>query len=703
MFERLAFVGATARATPPSRAQTLPVNQAHLPYRPDIDGLRAIAVLPVIFYHSGLGFPGGYVGVDVFFVISGYLITKIIYDLALKQSFSFADFYNRRVRRLFPALFTMMLATSTWAVTHMLWTDVRDFGRSLTAATVYLSNVYFYLASDYFEAPARTMPLLHTWSLAVEEQFYIVVPFAIFALTRFFPRRTHVPLILGTSAVSFGLCVFLTNVSSSAAFYLLPTRAWELGLGAALAIWSPPVHRNRFLSEVLSATGIAAILFAALRFSDSVPFPGWRAAIPTAGTAMILSTGGRSGAIVERILATDPFTFVGKISYSLYLWHWPIIVAFTYAALHPLTGAQSAEAVLLSFAFATVSWRYVERPFRTRRLLPTARSLFAAAAVASLIAVSFGELLYMTDGYPARYPPQLLTLLDKVDTKTVAPDCFSVTPQQVQNNRLCVRGAPGVAATFVFVGDSHAGALSDGLFAAARSRGLSGVQFTAKGTVPLPGLHSFPNDIAEREPLTRAFLSYLPKHPELKTVIVTAFWVYRATGQSYRHAVVLNYDAQYDGSGTAYNPIAFRHALERLVSAFPDRHFVFIDDTPSGDALDVQRYARAVYNGLHPEAGLPRKVDDQERATYEPILKDLAARHQNVAYMPILGRICGPELCPLFRDGHALFHDGDHLTIFGSRQFEPALGAVFDNVWRSAPIFEAPSGSHLKRPAPGRS
>jgi peptidoglycan/LPS O-acetylase OafA/YrhL len=684
-----------------SSRRTVPQNQAHLHYRPEIDGLRAIAVLPVVFYHSALGFPGGYVGVDVFFVISGYLITKIIYDLALEKRFSLLDFYSRRIRRLFPALFTMLLAVTCWSATHMIWTDLRNFGGSLVAAATYLANVFFYLSSGYFVEAARTRPLLHTWSLGIEEQFYIIVPFLIFGLARFVPRRLHVPLIAGLSVLSFALCVWLTRHATNAAFYLLPSRAWELGLGGALAIWAPPVYRFHWLSQLLCAAGVAAILFAVLTFGAGTPFPGWAAAFPTMGTAAVLSAGGKSGALIERLLATPPFTFVGKISYSLYLWHWPVIVAFTYSAVHPITPAQSLLAIAISFVLAVFSWRFVEQPFRTRRLLPTARQLLAAAAIASFAAIAVGETIHFENGFPQRYPSNLVALLDEKGLRTKRPDCFSVTPERVKAGKLCVRGAPGVAPAFILVGDSHAGALSDGLFAAAASRGLAGVQFTANGVVPLIGVHSLTNDVRMKEPLTHAFLLYLRAHPELRTVIVAGFWYYRATGRSYRHPAVINVDSGYDGSGTAYDSVAFRHGLERLVDAFPERRFIFLDDTPSGDDLSLRRYLRAVYNGLHPEAGLARASADAERAAYEPILQKLATSRMNVSYAPVLSQTCGPKLCPLFESGRALFLDGDHLTRFGSMQQEPALGALFDQLRAEMPAFKGPLAprSAVKRAA----
>jgi peptidoglycan/LPS O-acetylase OafA/YrhL len=651
----------------------LPPNQAHLKYRPDIDGLRTMAVLPVIFYHYSLGCPGGYVGVDVFFVISGFLITKIIYDLTVKHSFSFIEFYGRRIRRLFPALFLMLAVVTLWASIEMIWFDLKDYGASLIAATTYVSNFYFYATTGYFMQAAETKPLLHTWSLAVEEQFYIVVPLVLLAIVRLTSNRWHVSLILGLSALSFALCIFLTRFYTPAAFYLLPPRAWELGLGGAVAIAAPAIRPR--LAGLLSIGGLAMILFAVFTFSDATPFPGWSVAIPTIGTAAVLSAGGRRETLVERFLCTRPITFVGKISYSLYLWHWPVIVALNYPS-----GGTFVKALIglgVTFGFSILSWRFVELPFRERRFLP--KNLFITSAIASIIAIVAGAALFLANGFP--HPASLVELLDDKRWEELRPDCHATTARARINN-LCIRGASDVAPSFLLAGDSHASALSDGIFAAARGQGIAGVQFTDAGFVPLPGRRSLTSSrgakwSAQRS-LTDAFTQYLTQHRELRTVIITAFWIREATGMSYRNVQEIEVDDSYDGSGTAYNPIALRHALSRLVEMFPDREFVILDDVPSGRAIDLKEYARTVYTGRPFAGGLSKAAADAQRVSYEAIMESLVATHQNVRYAPVLARLCGQDLCPLFRrDGVPIYRDGDHLSRYGSLDLAPALYGVF--------------------------
>jgi hypothetical protein len=350
--------------------------------------------------------------------------------------------------------------------------------------------------------------------------------------------------------------------------------------------------------------------------------------------------------------------------------------------------------VLLSFVLAVLSWHYVERPFRLRRLLPDARSLFRGAAIASVAAVGVGLLLYLSGGLPQRHPAKLVALMEQWGTETRRPDCHRVTPARAAADRLCIRGAPGVAPSFVLAGDSHADALSDGLFAAARNRGVAGVHFTPTGTVPfLLGRFSLDGD--PHDPLAPSFVTYLRRHPELRTIIMTAYWAKEATGRSYKRELEVVVDEGYDGSGAAYNPIAFRRALERFVKAFPDRRFILLDDVPAGEALDLREYARVLYTtGSAPPSGLPRGTADAQRASYEPILKSVAAVNRNVVYVPVLWRLCGPKMCPMFLpDGLLLYRDGDHLSRAASEKLAPALEVLFGSRPREAPRFEVPAPS----------
>jgi peptidoglycan/LPS O-acetylase OafA/YrhL len=666
----------------------MPEAGAKTTYRPDIDGLRAIAVLAVVLYHAGLAFPGGYLGVDIFFVISGYLIIPIIYGPMIEGRFSAAEFFERRARRLLPAMSAMLLGTLLWSGWWLIAPDLVHFGGSLAAASAYVSNIYFYFTnSGYFVEAALTKPLLHSWSLGVEEQFYILAPVALWALVRLAPRSMHVPGIAIVSLLSFALCAWKWGQGSAGAFYLLPARAWELGLGGALALAAPQLDRRRWTAEALSFCGLGAILVGLAASRESLSSSLWLTVLPAAGTAAILASGARSAALVHRLLSLRPLVFVGLISYSLYLWHWPAIVALSYGSADKPTPGQALPAVAISIVLAAASWRWIEQPIRTRRWLASRRRLFAFAALASALGMAAGAALMASRGLPERHP-RIEPLLDRPRLAVPRRDCFIMTAERARTDSLCVRGRPGAAPSFVLAGDSHAHSLSHGLFESADRHGLAGTEFAAPGFFPLVGRQT--RDGGKADPLTPAFQDYLRRHPELRTVILTAYWSHAATGRSYREPLRLYFDDGYDGSGAAYNPVAFRRGLERLVAAFPDRRFILLDDIPTGEALSPAQHARQVYAARSvPDAGLGRSEADSQRAAYEPILRGIAAGRRNVVYIPVLASLCGPRICPLFdAGGKSLYVNGDHL----SGHSRAAVAEALDPVFRAWPEPPAPSG-----------
>lgn len=295
-----------------------------LAYRPEIDGLRAVAVLPVILFHAGVTqMSGGYVGVDVFFVISGFLITGILVRELDAGQFSLLGFYERRARRILPALFLVLSVTGIFGAFVMLPYELAALGRGLVAVIFFMSNVLFWRESGYFAAASELNPLLHTWRLAVEEQYYILFPLLLWACWRWFPRGV-IPLLVLATIGSLVLAELLSVRMPSANFYLLPTRAWELLAGSLTAIYllrrSAP---GGWLAEGLSVGGLAAIIFAILTYASATPFPSLWALAPVLGTVAII-VGANSGTMVGRLLSTTPFVGIGLISYSAYLWHQPL-------------------------------------------------------------------------------------------------------------------------------------------------------------------------------------------------------------------------------------------------------------------------------------------------------------------------------------------------------------------------------------------
>lgn len=384
-----------------------PARQAqHVGYRPAVDGLRGIAVLAVLGFHAfGDHVPGGFVGVDVFFVISGYLITSIIVGDLQRGSFSFAKFYARRIRRLFPALTLVLMATWGLGWLILLPDEFTLLGKHIAAAAMFVANVAFWRETGYFDIAAEFKPLLHLWSLGVEEQFYFVWPALLVMLWK---RISLLPVVLwGLVLGSFGLSVSLASAAPDAGFYLPFSRFWELGLGCLLALrkQTTPSAENRFLHELMPAVGLILIITAMLAFDHRTPFPGWRALLPAIGTLLILATP-EQGWFQRRLLGGPVLVYVGLISYSLYLWHWPLLsfANILYSGLPP--GSVRWTVLLSSIALAAFTYHFLEVPIRRRKQFRINAGLVAAAAAACLS----GLAVYTTAGFPRRFDVDLQAL-----------------------------------------------------------------------------------------------------------------------------------------------------------------------------------------------------------------------------------------------------------------------------------------------------
>jgi peptidoglycan/LPS O-acetylase OafA/YrhL len=360
-------------------------------YREDIDWLRAIAVLAVVAFHfEAPAVFGGFVGVDIFFVISGYLITGIIQSEVEGGRFSFARFYERRVRRLLPALYAMVALTAIPSFHYLLTSERSEFFRSIAAVVTFTSNFFFWFQTGYFDHSAVEKPLLHTWSLAVEEQFYLALPLLLWALLRLVRgSRIALPIVLGTLGLaSFALCIWLMNTDRSAnAFFMSPPRAWEFLIGALVATPGFPVLRQAMALNI--ARGIALVLIAIPIFSlrQGPGFPGFNALAPCIGAAMFIWSG--IGVPTRKRGPTSPLhvaKFFGQISYSLYLWHWPLFTFARFSKSSLVLDAVDKSALFgLTVAISWLSWRFIEQPFRNRTLAPSRRAAFGVAGLATVL------------------------------------------------------------------------------------------------------------------------------------------------------------------------------------------------------------------------------------------------------------------------------------------------------------------------------
>ena len=433
-------------------------------YRADIDGLRAAAVLAVIGYHFFPQWvPAGFVGVDVFFVISGYLITGIIADAIEAGRFSLADFYARRIRRIFPALVVVMLACAAVGWGLLYYEEYYLLGRHLAAGAGFITNIVLWAENGYFDPASETKPLLHLWSLGVEEQFYIVWPLVLAYLCR--TPRARFFAVIAVLAASFIACLETTGPDAVAAFYLPMYRFWELMAGAALALHGQWNARTRRDADVRSIAGVALLLACGAVVAPGTPFPGWRALLPVGGTFLLISAGPR-GIVNRTLLSQRGIVGIGLISYPLYLWHWPLLALLRIANNHaPVTLARGGALFAVSLALAWLTFRFIERPVRSGSRGKT-KALSAAVAMACVAGTGFAimsqggipsrEVNSRDPTWPARMGPYA------TDLRAWLVDGCGVPPDQSKLLAHCVHDSRGPE-RFALVGDSKADAAFHGI------------------------------------------------------------------------------------------------------------------------------------------------------------------------------------------------------------------------------------------------
>ena len=572
-------------------------------YRPEIDGLRAIAVLAVVLFHAGLGVPGGYVGVDVFFVISGFLITGLIMrDLELGQ-FTLAQFWERRARRIIPALVVVVLATLVAGWFLLLPSDYANLGRSAAWQSVFGANIHYYLDTSYFTGAAEEKPLLHTWSLAVEEQFYMVVPLLLLGLFRFSRfRRPGILLLLFAAGITISLVASIYGVSHhpAFAFYLLPTRGWELLCGAFVALtpaaWSLRSHPWR---ECLCGLGLVGILIPCWLYSKTTPFPGLAAVPPCFGTALFIwasTTSPHANSncplVMARILSARPLVFVGLVSYSLYLWHWPVFAFSTYFwVFEPIPFGFRLGMASVSFAVAVLSWRYVETPFRKRHLCANRSTMFNFGTGSMAVVTALGGVILLGQGFPARLPPDVI---EYANAKEDMEGIHELTADAVRAGRLVPLGNPDpqVPVSLLLWGDSYAMAAAPAFDQFLKENGLAGRQATAPATAPVLGAY-WPMGKLTNPKDTKAFneavFDYIKKHRIPNVVLVGNWEIYS------------------DDRGSVPLDTALLSTIQRLVEAGTQPYLLLQGPRPQFDVPKALAMARFFERDLTPFLARPTK------------------------------------------------------------------------------------------------
>lgn len=652
-------------------------------YRRDIDGLRAVAVIAVVLFHFGVpGFSGGFVGVDVFFVISGYLITSIIWRQRETGRFSFADFWARRARRILPALFVLLAAVLAVGWFLMAPKDYEELGRSVRYQVMFASNLLFMRQDGYFDVASDLKPLLHTWSLAVEEQFYIVFPLV---LTLLSSRFKHWRLALFTLLlVSFGLSVWAVAQHPEKAFFLLPMRAWELLAGAMLAV--APARQKRLTAsaaQCISLIGMALILIAVFGYDKSTPFPGAAALLPVLGVVALIWANEHHTTWVGRILSTRWMVGLGLISYSWYLWHWPVFVFASYASVDAFGPALTTALIALTLILGYVSWRFVETPFRERRWLASRRQILTGAALGILVLGLAGQALRWTDGLPSRLSEQALQYAKASEWRPELMACIT-DDKSPPDTPFCRYGStPAAPAQMLVWGDSHATALIPALDVNAKQHDVNVMLASSAGCLPLEGLEH-----GERCAFYNRRVEHALQIEPVHDVMLVARWslyLYGDAKGDQGHAL-------HDATGHYDRAVAEQRLAEGLRTRVEQLRKAgyrvwLMKEAPLQPFNPPYRLSRlAMLHQPTDDAGLAVQEHLKQKAFINTLFAQIAATDDGVSVLDPTPQLCDSTgLCRAEQAGHSLYTDDNHLSEVGAALMIPVLAPLFESVATQVP------------------
>lgn len=635
-------------------------------YRREIDGLRALAVLPVILFHAGFDlFSGGFVGVDVFFVISGYLITTILLNELENGQFSLLNFYERRARRILPALFFVMVACLPFAWLWLMPSDMKLFAQSLVAVTLFSSNILFWRKSGYFDPAADLNPLLHTWSLAVEEQYYLLFPLFLMLTWRYGRRWVLMSLVL-TAVASLALAHWASAMKPVAGFYLLPTRGWELLIGAFIAFWQTSERGKRatvpaLARELGGLAGIALLLYGIFAFDSGTPFPSLYALVPTIGTALIILFASPQTS-VGKFLGTQPLVGIGLVSYSAYLWHQPLFAFARHRSLlEPGQGLLTALGAL-SLVLAFFSWKYVEAPFRNKQRFARGQ-IFGYSAAVSVVVASVGLTGHVSDGDAFR--PHATALREWDERLRINHGLNSECEGTFKTTANCrTSEEPEV----MLWGDSYAMHLAQALVAS--NPGIRLVQHTKSSCGPVLGIapvgpgrpKKWAQDCIE---FNNAAFEYLSHTSSIKYVVLSSpFGAY--VGR--KNTVLHHGDTVTLGDRVTYG--ALRSTLDKIrtLGKIP----VIVSPPPTTG----QDYGRCVQKAMM--FGDPMttcSVDyDEARTSQEDVLRLLGSIEPQYPVIWLHDYLCQTESCLSYAESKVIYRDSGHLSHEGSTWLGKKIG-----------------------------
>ena len=635
-------------------------------FRQDINGLRAWAVIAVILFHFGIpGFSGGFVGVDIFFVISGFLMTGIIYKGLTEDSFSTLGFYLARAKRIIPALLALCLALLILGWNFLPAIEFEQLGKHSAGAVTFLSNMVFWKESGYFDSESHDKWLLHTWSLSVEWQFYILLPLALIILWKIRPQKTTliVSYFLGIIA-SLALSIIITQLKPSAAFYLLPTRAWEMLAGGLVFLLQDHFTRNKSRLKALEIIGFFLLVFSIVYFDDQTSWPDWKALLPVLGTCLVIIS------IQENSLlsTTKLHAVFGKWSYSLYLWHWPLVVFLNY------TSEQSNPywifmGLLITLILGFLSYKFIESP--TSKFLNSKKqqSVFLISASAVSIPLILGVYIFSQSGIHGRISPEIDAVFDmQTDINPRRNECHGTKTTHPPE---CTYGGSDLA--IIVLGDSHAAAIVNAVEKSLPFKDKHLLDWTISGCPTVAGINR------EGAPACHTFNKYALKKQESfnKNIPVLIFnrnaIPFYGPNESHKQPRFY-FDKP---SGTSYKQHLVDNYIETLCSYAKSRPTFVMRPTPEFKLNVPKKIGRSILLGGAPEFEISKQeYFNRQQVTWDA--QDTAHEQCGVIILDPLPYLCEGNNCQGSKNGIPIYYDDDHLNLYGADQLIPLFRSIFE-------------------------
>ena len=634
-----------------------------MPYRPDIDGLRALAVIGVILFHADLGLGGGFVGVDVFFVISGFLITSLILKDIKSNQFSLLGFWERRARRIFPALYVVTITTIGLSYLFLLPKDFEILGGSVIGLSFFSSNIFFLKnTNSYFSGSAEQMPLLHTWSLSLEEQFYIIVPIVFLLLFKWRQFDKLFWVLSAGALLSLLISIVGTIHYESASFYLLPTRAWELGAGSIIAT-SRPIKSYR-LRTIFSVLGILSILFSFIFYDRSSSFPGLSAVPPVLGAALIIWSGVGFGEIsrlpiVLKVLSIRPLVFIGLLSYSLYLWHWPLLALNEYMVIGRDSILVKLTIVLVSFLLSIISWKYIEQPIRKKKIACSRFSIFSLSAVGLISLVGCSAFILMNGGFVSKVAKEVRD----TENRGLSEDTFfdyDLAAKGFPENKI-VLGHKGHEPSFFLWGDSHAMAISRALDLAGKEFSIGGLSVVKTSTLPiLDWQTSESSQILYNEQILK-YLTAEEQRKTIKHVVLAGRW-WLAFNQSLKNKN--NIEESLIRTITEIQSLGYSVSIFLQVPQWTDHWH-----TPSSFPF---HYNWKIFSWGYSDIKISDELLKKRFSSQNEMFERIREKIPNLKIIDPLPVLINADGYYYFKDNNNwIYYDDDHISANGARKLKP--------------------------------